>query len=87
MDTKIALTYEERQALPVIQKLLKRKPEAFGLLTQVSNDRRRRGMVWCSQPNCVHGAAYRINVSGRLLCTHCASLLDKAELTILRSPS
>lgn len=32
MDTKIALTYEERQALPVIQKLLKRKPEAFGLL-------------------------------------------------------
>lgn len=29
---KIALTYEERQALPVIQKLLKRKPEAFELL-------------------------------------------------------
>lgn len=28
----IALTYEERQALPVIQKLLKRKPEAFELL-------------------------------------------------------
>ena len=28
----IALTYEERQALPVIRKLLKRKPEAFGLL-------------------------------------------------------
>jgi hypothetical protein len=34
MDTKIALTYEERQALPVIQKLLKRKPEAFGLLME-----------------------------------------------------
>ena len=34
MDTKIALTYEERQALPIIQKLLKRKPEAFGLLMQ-----------------------------------------------------
>ena len=31
---KIALTYEERQALPVIQKLLKRKPEAFGLLME-----------------------------------------------------
>lgn len=29
---KINLTYEERQALPIIQKLLKRKPEAFGLL-------------------------------------------------------
>ena len=29
---KIALTYEERQALPIIQKLLKRKPEAFELL-------------------------------------------------------
>lgn len=28
----IALTYEERQALPIIRKLLKRKPEAFGLL-------------------------------------------------------
>jgi hypothetical protein len=34
MTTKIALTYEERQALPIIQKLLKRKPEAFGLLMQ-----------------------------------------------------
>lgn len=34
MTTKIALTYEERQALPVIQKLLKRKPEAFGLLME-----------------------------------------------------
>jgi hypothetical protein len=32
MTTKIALTYEERQALTIIQKLLKRKPEAFGLL-------------------------------------------------------
>jgi hypothetical protein len=30
----IALTYEERQALPVIRKLLKRKPEAFGLLME-----------------------------------------------------
>ncbi len=29
---EIALTWEERQALPVIQKLLKRKPEAFELL-------------------------------------------------------
>lgn len=29
---KIALTWEERQALPVMQKLLKRKPEAFELL-------------------------------------------------------
>jgi hypothetical protein len=34
MDTKIALTYEERQALPVIQKLLKRKPEAAAMLMQ-----------------------------------------------------
>jgi hypothetical protein len=31
---KISLTYEERQALPIIQKLLKRKPEAFGLLME-----------------------------------------------------
>lgn len=29
---KIALTYEERQALPVIRKLLKRKPEAAAML-------------------------------------------------------
>jgi hypothetical protein len=34
MDAKIALTYEERQALPVIRKLLKRRPEAFGLLME-----------------------------------------------------
>lgn len=32
MTTTIALTYEEQKALPVIRKLLKRKPEAFGLL-------------------------------------------------------
>jgi hypothetical protein len=31
-EPKIALTWEERQALPVILKLLKRKPEAFDLL-------------------------------------------------------
>ena len=31
---KIALTYEERQAMPVIRKLLKRKPEAAALLMQ-----------------------------------------------------
>lgn len=31
---KIALTYEERQALAVIRKLFKRKPEAFGLLME-----------------------------------------------------
>lgn len=31
---KINLTYEERHALPVIQKLLKRRPEAFGLLME-----------------------------------------------------
>lgn len=29
---KIALTYEERQALPVIRKLLKRKPEAAAMV-------------------------------------------------------
>lgn len=33
-EPKIGLTYEERQALPVIQKLLKRKPEAVALLMQ-----------------------------------------------------
>jgi hypothetical protein len=33
-EPKIALTWEERQALPVIQKLLKRKPEAAALLIQ-----------------------------------------------------
>lgn len=31
---EIKLTWEERQALPVIRKLLKRKPEAFGLLME-----------------------------------------------------
>lgn len=31
-EQKIALTYEERTALPVIKKLLKRKPEAAHLL-------------------------------------------------------
>jgi len=31
-EPKISLTYEERQALPVIQKLIKRKPEAVALL-------------------------------------------------------
>lgn len=51
---------------------------------KVSNDRRRRGMVWCNQPKCVHGAEYRVKASGRLLCKHCASLLDKAELTTLK---
>lgn len=30
--TEIKLTYEERQALPVIRKLLKRKPEAANIL-------------------------------------------------------
>lgn len=33
-EPKIGLTYEERHALPVIQKLLKRKPEAVALLMQ-----------------------------------------------------
>jgi hypothetical protein len=33
-EKKIALTYEERQAMPVIRKLLKRKPEAAALLMQ-----------------------------------------------------
>jgi predicted DNA-binding protein (UPF0251 family) len=33
-EPKISLTWEERQALPVIQKLLKRKPEAAALLMQ-----------------------------------------------------
>lgn len=31
-DKPISLTYEERQALPVILKLIKRKPEAVALL-------------------------------------------------------
>lgn len=31
---EIKLTYEERQALPVIRKLLKRKPEAMKLIMQ-----------------------------------------------------
>lgn len=34
MQTTIKLTYEEQQALPVIRKLLKRKPEAAALLMQ-----------------------------------------------------
>jgi hypothetical protein len=33
-EKKIALTYEERQAMPVIRKLLKRKPEAAAMLMQ-----------------------------------------------------
>ena len=32
MTTYIAITYEERQALPVIRKLLKRRPDAAHLL-------------------------------------------------------
>lgn len=32
--TEIKLTYEERQALPVIRKLLKRKPEAAAMLLE-----------------------------------------------------
>lgn len=32
--TEIRLTYEERQALPVIRKLLKRKPEAAAMLLE-----------------------------------------------------
>lgn len=32
MTTEITLTYEEKQALPTIQQLLRRKPEAFELL-------------------------------------------------------
>lgn len=31
-EQKIALTYDERNALPVIKKLLKRKPEAAAML-------------------------------------------------------
>lgn len=34
MDTKITLNYDERQALATIRKLLKRKPEAMGLLME-----------------------------------------------------
>lgn len=37
--SEIKLTYEERQALPVIRKLLKRKPEfAAELLKDISKD-------------------------------------------------
>lgn len=32
--TEIKLTYEEREALPVIRKLLKRKPEAAAMLLE-----------------------------------------------------
>jgi predicted DNA-binding protein (UPF0251 family) len=32
--TTITLTYEERQALPIIRKLLKRKPEAAAMLIE-----------------------------------------------------
>jgi len=34
MDAEITLTYEERQAFPIIRKLLKRKPEAAALLME-----------------------------------------------------
>ena len=34
MTTNIALTYEERQALATVRKLIQRKPEACGLLMQ-----------------------------------------------------
>jgi predicted DNA-binding protein (UPF0251 family) len=34
MTEEIKLTYEERQALPVIRKLLKRKPDAANLIMQ-----------------------------------------------------
>jgi hypothetical protein len=52
---------------------------------KTSNDKQRRAMEWCSQPSCVHGAAYRINATGKLLCNHCKDLLDKAELTRLET--
>lgn len=32
MDTKLSITYEERQALTVVLKLLKRKPDAAALV-------------------------------------------------------
>jgi hypothetical protein len=37
----------------------------------------------CSQPGCVHGVQYKIIASGKEICSLCARLLDKAELTIL----
>jgi hypothetical protein len=40
-------------------------------------------MHWCSQPKCVHGAVFRVNDTGKLLCNHCKDLLDKTELTRL----
>ena len=49
-----------------------------------SNDRR-RPMAFCSQPKCVHGAVYRVNATGRLVCNHCKDLLDKTELTRLET--
>lgn len=33
-DTKISLTWEERQALPVMRKLIMRKPEAAAMLIE-----------------------------------------------------
>ena len=48
-----------------------------------SNDALRKPMQWCSQPTCVHGALYRVNATGKLLCNHCKDLLDKSELTRL----
>jgi hypothetical protein len=50
-----------------------------------SNAARRRSVAWCSTPKCVHGAVYRMNTTGKLLCNHCKDLLDKAELTRLET--
>ena len=33
-EPKISLTYEERQALPVVLRLIKRNPEAVGMVMQ-----------------------------------------------------
>ena len=50
-----------------------------------SNDKQRLPMAFCSQPECVHGAVYRVNATGRLVCNHCKDLLDKTELTRLET--
>lgn len=50
-----------------------------------SNDRLRRALAWCSTHKCVHGAEYQHLTTKKYFCKHCANLLDKAELTTLRT--
>jgi hypothetical protein len=55
------------------------------MTTQKSNNARRKPMAWCSQPGCVHGAEYRVNITGKLMCQRCKNLFANHEITRLET--